>query len=142
MSFLSGNLWKIATGGAAILAVILSSFLLSKTLENRDLTSQRNKLSQQINDPKTGYVAQLAQARTNEEQLKTAVARQNVAYAELSRTSAARIADSERRLAIAQSATRTLERKLNGFLATGPKGTTLEDRVRDIDDRALKEFLP
>jgi glycosyltransferase A (GT-A) superfamily protein (DUF2064 family) len=85
-------------------------------------------------------VAQLAQSRTNEEQLKAAVSRQNIAYAELSRTSAARIAEAEHRLTQAQSQRAAMERKLAGFLATGPKGTTLEERVRDIDERALKEF--
>lgn len=142
MSLLSGQIWKIATGGAAVLAIILSSLLLSSYFENRDLMDQRNALSQQINDPQTGYVAQLAQSRTNVAQLKNQIEKQNEAYTQLSETSAARLAEAERRLAAAQRASAVMQKQLDGFLATAPKGTTLEDRIRDIDERAMKEFLP
>lgn len=140
--FLSGQLWKIATGGAAVVALILSALLMWSYFENRDITKQRDVLSAQINDPTNGYIAQLAQSRTNVETLKVEVERQNAAYDKLSAESTARLANARAALAKAQAETRALERKVAGFLATKPQGATLEDRVRDIDDRAMKEFLP
>lgn len=142
MDFITGHLWKIATGAAGVLALVLTALLMSSYFENRDLTHQRSVLSASINDPKVGYIAQLAQSRTNVEQLKKEVEVQNVAYDKLSAESAARLADAQRRLAVAQAETKVLEKKLAGFLATGPQGATLDARVRDIDERAMKEFLP
>jgi len=141
-SFLTGRLWKVATAGAAVIAAVLMVMLGVSYMQNRDLTAQRQALSSAINDPVTGYVAQLAQARTNVKTLEVRVAQQNEAIDKLSAESAARLATSRRELAAAQAQTRTMERKLAGFLATKPQGATLEARVRDIDDRAMKEFLP
>jgi len=142
MSFFTGHLWKIATGVAAALALSMMALLMSSYFTNRDLTAQRDVLADRINDPTTGYVAQLAQARTNVAQLEKAVAQQNEAYTRLSTQSLNRLAESRRQLAEAQAQTRVMERKLAGFLATKPQGATLEDRVRDIDARALQEFIP
>jgi len=142
MSFFTGHLWKIATGVAAALALSMMALLMSSYFTNRDLTAQRDVLANRINDPNTGYVAQLAQARTNVAQLEKAVAQQNEAYDRLSTQSLNRLAESRRQLAEAQAQTRVMERKLAGFLATKPQGATLEDRVRDIDARALQEFIP
>lgn len=137
----TGQLWKVATGGAALVALVLSALLLSSYFENRNLVTQRNTLTASINDPKTGYIAQLAQARTNVETLKVEVASQNAAYTKLSADSQARLAASEKQLAAAQAQTRAMEKKVDGFLATEPQGATLEDRIQDIDNRALQELL-
>lgn len=142
MKLLSGQVWRIATGAAAVIALAMMALLMSSYFTNRELTQQRDVLANRINDPKSGYVAQLAQARTNVEQLKVAVAVQNAAYDKLSAESAARLAESKRQLAAAQAETKVIERKLAGFLATKPQGSTLEERVRDIDRRALTEFVP
>lgn len=141
-SFLTGQLWKIATGAAGVVALVLTVMLATSYMQNRDLTKQRGVLSAQINDPVSGYVAQLAQARTNVATLTVEVERQSAAYDKLSAESQARLAASQAALTAAQAKTKVMERKLAGFLATGPKGATLEDRVRDIDERAMKEFLP
>lgn len=138
----TGQLWKGATAGATVIAVVLIGLLISSYFVNRDISRQRDALSAQINDPTTGYVAQLAQARTNVETLKVEVQRQNAAIDQLSQDSQRRLAEAERRLAAAQAYATRVERQLAGFLATGPSGATLEDRVRDIDERAMKEFLP
>lgn len=140
--FFTGKLWKIATGAAAVVALLLGILLTTSYMQNRDLTRQRDGLSVAINDPATGYIAQLAQARTNVETLKVAVEQQNAAYDKLSVESQAALRLAQARLAAAQAETRALERKVASFLATKPQGATLEDRVRDIDDRAMKEFLP
>lgn len=139
--FLTGKLWKIATGGAALIALGLTILLMTTYIENKDLTKQRNELARQINDPKTGYIAQLAQSRTNVETLKEEVRYQNQELDRLSKESRERLAATERRLRAAQQETRQMEKQLAGFLATGPQGTTLEDRIRDIDERALQEFV-
>jgi hypothetical protein len=141
-SFITAHLWKIATGGAAVFALVLGVFLLSSYSENRGLSQQRDAFAEKINNPKTGYIAQLAQARTNVEQLKTVVETQNAAIDRLSAEGAARLAASERRLAAAQAETRVLERKVAVFMSTKPQGVTLDERVRDVDSRAMKEFLP
>ncbi len=141
MPFITAPLWKILTGGAAVLAVVLAGLLFSSYLTNRDLSAQRTVLSQRINDPKTGYIAQLAQSRTNVEQLKASIAQQNIAYDKLSKDSADRLAATKLALAQAQRETAVMQRKLDGFLSTKPQGVTLEDRVRDIDHRALQEFI-
>lgn len=141
LNIFTGQLWKWATGGAAVVALILCGLLMTSYFENQSLTKQRNALAQQINDPKTGYIAQLSQARTNVAQLRQTIAVQNREIDRLSAESRARLAEAERRLAAAQAATRRMERQLAQFLATGPQGATLEERIRDIDERAMKEFV-
>lgn len=140
-SLFTGHLWKIATGGAVILSLVLMSLLLSATFTNKDLTKQRNEMAQSINDPKTGYVALLSQARTNVATLRTQLEVQNVAIDKMSKESAAKLAESRRQLVLAQTKTAAMERQLGRFLATKPVGDTLEARIRDIDARAMKEFL-
>jgi hypothetical protein len=135
------NIWKIATGAAGVVSLVLISLLMTTYFENRDLLNQRTVLMKSINDPLTGYVAQLAQAHTNEETLKTTVTRQTVAYNQLSRDSQAKLAAAEAALKVQQGVTRQMEVKLHDFMATKPKGATLEDRVRDIDTRAMSELV-
>jgi hypothetical protein len=137
-----GFLWKVATGLAGVATLVLGFMLISAQIENRVITKQRDQLTQQITDPKTGYVARLTQANANVAVLQTAVAEQNTKYEKLSRDSKAALAASEARLAAAQARTRTMQKKLDGFLATKPQGVTLEDRIRDIDTRAMSEFVP
>lgn len=136
-----GSLWKIMTGLAGVTTLVMGGFLIHSYFDNRSLTNQRNALSKEINDPKTGYVAQLFQARTNVSTLRVAIDEQNKAYHTLSEASKKALADSERRLAEAQKRTKLAEQRVSRFMATGPKGDSLEDRIRDIDDRAMKEFV-
>lgn len=140
-SFFTANLWKLATGAAAIVGLVLVSLLMASYFENRDLNTAKAELSRRIDDPKTGYVVQLAQARTNEETLKLVVKRQNAAYETLSAASKAQLAQTERKLELAQAETRRAEVRLENFMRTKPQGDTLEDRIRDIDARALEELI-
>lgn len=140
-AWLQGNLWKAATGAAGVVVLALAFLLATSYMENRSLANQRNKLSQQINDPKTGYIAKLAQAQSNVVILTMALDEQNKKIEKLGAEHRARVAEAERRLKEAQRQTIIMERKLAGFLATGPNGSTLEERIRDIDERALKEFV-
>jgi hypothetical protein len=139
-SFLTGQLWKIATGGAAAVALLLSSLLISTYFTNRDLTRQRDALARQIDDPKTGYVAQLAQSHTNVAQLRTSLEAQTQALDRLSKESKRSKESAQRALDIALAEKHTMEKKLAGFLSTKPQGATLEARIRDIDERAMVEF--
>ncbi len=141
LSFFQGHLWKVATIGAGVISLILVSLLIASTFENRDLSNARAVLASRIDDPKTGYVAQLAQARTNEETLKLVVKRQNEAYTTLSAKSKSDLALTEAALVVAQRETKLAESRLAAFLATKPQGATLEARVRDIDERALAELI-
>lgn len=136
------NWWKIATGGAAVLSAILSVLLGIVYMQNRDLTHQRSELSKSIYDPVDGYVTRLAQANTNVETLKAVISEQNVAYENLSRASEAKLRAAEAQLAKIQSENKAIEKKLQGFLTTKPQGATLEERIQDIDRRAMLELLP
>lgn len=133
-------IWKIATGLVGFITVVLMGLLVATYFENRELMTQRDQLAVSINDPRTGYVARLAQSRTNVQTLKAEVERQSAAYVKLSAESQARLAAAERRLAIAQRATREMEARLAVFLSQPPQGATLEERVLDIDERILKEL--
>lgn len=132
--------WKLATIISGFISLGMVALLATTYMENRHLVSQNLQMDQKINDPKTGFVTRLAQANTNIEQLKVSIDRQNQAYASLQAESAARLRETERRLVMAQSQTRAVEARLNHFLATGPQGTTLQERVEDIDARILTEL--
>lgn len=140
LPFVLPSPWKLATILTGVVSLVLTSLLLASYFENRNLTRQSAQMSETINNPKTGYIARLAQANTNVAQLRTSVEVQNRAYRELQSVSAARLAATERRLALAQAETRRMERNLAEFLATAPQGTTFEERVRDIDERILEEL--
>jgi len=138
---LTAPLWKIGTFAAGLICLVLSGFLIASTLENRGLVVQRSALSAQINDPKVGFVARLAQANTNVETLKVALNTQRQSFETKAAQREAVLAETSRKLKLAQVSTRTMQLKLDRFLATKPQGATLEDRVRDIDQRALSELV-
>lgn len=134
----TGWKWKAAGIGAVVILAVASFFLFQAQMQNRSLTKLNTQLDARINNPATGYVAQLAQANTNVATLKTAVERQNVTI----RTNAA---TADRKLAALNVALAGAERRNVGLradaariLATPPKGNTLEQRVLDIDKRVLE----
>lgn len=141
MSLITAPIWKIAASLAAVCSIVLSALLLSSYFENRELAMQRTELSKQINDPKTGFVVRLAQANTNVETLKVALDAQRKSFEGKAREREAVLAESERKLAAAQAKSRAMQLKLDRFLATKPQGTTLDERVRDIDQRMLAELI-
>ena len=143
MSFISDITsapWKMATIGAGVLTLIMGGFMVSTHFQNNRLEEQIEELNASINDPKTGYVAQLVQAKTNFENVKQELEYQNRVFEEKSARDAAQLAETKRQLAAAQAATRAAERKIASFLATPPQGDTLEERILDVDRRALEEF--
>ena len=137
---LAAPAWKLATVAVGIACAILIALLTYAGIENRGLAAARTELASRINDPKTGYVVRLAQAQTNVETLKVALETQRASFQTESARQNVALRASEERLAVAQAQTRTMETKLARFLATAPQGATLEERVRDIDQRILSEL--
>lgn len=138
---LKAQAWKIATILAGVVSLSLVAFLIAANFENRDLMSQRQALAQSINDPKTGYIAQLSQARTNVETLKVAIDEQRKRFQAEAVKNNASLRAAEQRLAVAQAQTKDMEVRLNRFLSTAPKGDTPEEQLRDIDRRGLEEMV-
>lgn len=135
--------WKLATIGAGVVAAILGFLLISSQLENRNLNSQKAELIQRIEDPRTGYVARLTQANANVVELRTAVERQNTVIRQREGEARAAQAELERlrgQLRQAQAQSAQAQARLREFLATGPRGASLEERVRDIDNRILEDL--
>lgn len=133
--------WKLATIGAGIVSVILISLLLASYFENRNLIHQRDALTAQINDPVTGYVAQLSQARTNVAQLERSIVTIRTTLQAQAAEANAKLHNTEMQLAAAQATNREMEVRLRRFLGTAPQGNNLEERIRDVDRRATEEFL-
>ncbi|MGN6819308.1 MAG: hypothetical protein ACTHJR_11630 [Sphingomonas sp.] len=140
-SFLSGQLWKIATGAAGVIALVLGFMLISTTIENHQLSNRNKDLMTQIEDPNTGYVAKLAQAHTNVATLQNQLKESLASYQKLEKESNAKLADTEIKLKAAQDQTEQMKGQLRRFLATKPQGSTLEAQINDIDRRAMAEFL-
>lgn len=140
-NILTGTIWKIGVGLAAVLCIALTVMLASSYIENRYLTDQREILSKQINDPRTGFVVRLAQANTNVETLKVALDTQRKSFETKAAERERVLVNTTAQLTVAQRASRAMQLKLDRFLATKPQGATLEDRVRDIDQRAMTELV-
>lgn len=140
MTFLCAP-WKLATGGIAALTLVLSGLLVSTYFENRNLIAQSKALSREINDPKTGYVVRLAQQSTNVETLKAELNSQRESFQIKEAERNAVLAETTRKLEAAQANTRKMQVQLDRFMSTKPQGATLEDRIRDIDERAMSEFV-
>lgn len=128
---------------AGLVGVVLGFMLWLSYHDNRGLMKQKMELVARIEDPKTGYVARLAQSNANvvtlreaitftNEQMKVRDSEAKVRSAELVRLRA--------QLAVAQSETRQMQSRLRLFLANKPQGATLDARVRDIDARILSEL--
>lgn len=135
---LTATPWKIATvaSGAVILGLVGAMVVVK--LDNRQITKLNEQLDTRINDPSTGYVARLAQANTNVETLKVQLAEQNEAFLKKSNADAARLKETEAKLAAALAERAKIQRQVDQFLAIKPRGNTLEERVIDVDTRLLE----
>ena len=132
--------WKLATGGAAILSVLLGLALTASYLENRQLVRQIELAEKRINDPKTGYAARLAQSHTNEAQLQFNLDRQNQVLRSQESEAKVRLGATQQALNEAQKRSKDQAVLVRQLLAIPPKGDTLEDRYRDIDNRLLESL--
>ena len=130
--------WKIATGAAVAATLGLAVTLAVVKIDNHQLANLNEKLDARINDPSTGYVARLAQANTNVETLKVQLAEQNEAFQKKSDADAAKLRDTEAKLAVALAERAKIQKQVDAFLAIKPRGNNLEERVIDVDSRLLE----
>lgn len=131
---------KIALGGVGAALVAALSFNVVQLVENRHLARDNTVLAAQINDPQTGYVVKLAQARTNVATCATAVERQNVIVREQSAKGATAVAAVQKRYDTEHAARVRAESAAAAFLARKPRGATLADRVKDVDAQILEDL--
>ena len=133
--------WKLATGAAGVLSVVLSGMLIVASLENRQIAKHRDELITAIQDPHTGYAARLAQSNTNIATLTEAIKTQNSELDKLSSKSMAMRLHSEQQLALLATENSKLQKSLAKFLDTVPSGNTVCEKLEDVDRRAVEEFL-
>lgn len=133
-------LWKLGTGIAVIGSLVLTVLLMASYRETTDIRKQRDAMSIQINDPKTGYVAQLAQSRTNVVQLTTAIERQVIQFREREAENTRILESTRKQLNAAQAESRKAQAEVRAFLASPPKGNTAAERMEDIDRRILEDL--
>lgn len=138
MSFFTAQIWKIATGGAAIISIVLGIALTMSYMENRSLISQVAKAERSINDPKTGYVVRLVQCRTNAAALQVALDKQTRALKDRAASDASALQSVTDQLRDTQRRNRERGENTQRVFALPPKGVTLEDHYEDIDKRLLE----
>lgn len=132
--------WKIGAGVAIAIALFLSAFIIKLTLDNRRLSNESSKLSKQINDPDTGYIARLRTSENNVLVLKAAVVRQNEAYDKLSKESKAQLEALRARLIKAEREASDLRKRAAAIASHKIDGVTLEERVLDVDKQIMEDL--
>jgi hypothetical protein len=135
-----GFLWKAGAIGSVLVGLVLMAFLIAANAENRDLTRQRDALALSINDPQTGYVARLAQSRTNTEQLKAGFERQIVVMRQEAERNARVLESTRQQLQAANARARDLQRRSDRLMASPPEGENLTERILDVDRRILEDL--
>lgn len=145
MSILSNPIanlgWKIGAVGAGVLNLVIGFFLISAHIENQSIAKQRDQLQASINDPVTGYVARLTTAQNNVATLTRTVQLQNQAIRSNAEIARARLEETRAKLLATQRESQRLQRQVDIFLSQKIEGETLEERIRDVDQRAMKEFV-
>ena len=135
---LGGIKWKIGAVVGGIGMVGCAVALLFAHIENRHLTKVNDNLDRQINAPKVGYVARLADAEHNTALLKGEIVKVNGKLKQQADESARKLAETTAIVARVQRENVTLKQQAARLLATPPKGDTLEARMRDVDARVLE----
>lgn len=125
--------WKIATAFGVSAALILGFLLLTARMDIRSLNKTVENRDKQISVLKED----LAQARTNVATLEGAIVDQRARLEARAAADARQLADTTTRLGVAQRDAATA-RATAGRLAAPAVGSTLEDRVRDVDARILE----
>jgi len=132
--------WQLIGGAAGVALLTVSGLWVYATIDNRHLTKVNRDLTAEIEAPVTGFRARLATETVNRANLEASLERQNAEWQRQSAAGAATLADTTRRLAIAQKATRRAEGKVAVLLASPPKGNTLAERLADVDARVLESL--
>ncbi|MEG3175846.1 hypothetical protein U1872_06360 [Sphingomonas sp. RB3P16] len=136
----TGWKWKLAAGVGSVALLALAGFLAYAQIQNYQLNSVNAKLDAQINDPTTGLLVSVAQCRTNAATAIGGLTAQNGILDAQAKSDAIKLADTTRRLAIAQAETKKAEAQAAVLLATPPRGATLLARVQDVDARLLESL--
>ena len=131
---------KFALGGGAVVLAAALTFNVVQLIENRSLSHDKTELTARIDDPSTGYVVRLSQARTNVEQCKAAVDTQNVKTRDLSKASSATVAAVQRQYDVEHAGRLRAESAAAVILARQPRGNTLAERVSDVDAQILGDL--
>lgn len=132
--------WRIGAVGAAVGLLLVSGLLISASVENRRISAVNRALDDRISNPRTGYVVRLAQSETNAKTLQTGLERQVTALRVKAEADAAKLAETERLLALAQADSRVARRRAADLTARAPVGETLEQRVLDVDGKVLESL--
>lgn len=133
-----GQLWKFATGGAAIISLCLTIALTMAYLENKVLNHQIELADHRVNDPKVGLVALLAQSETNVATLRTTLTRTTEVLTRQVLADQFRLTQISAQLADTQRENHRKQIVIERIMALPPKGLSLEDRYEDIDRRLLE----
>ncbi len=131
---------RIAFGGllAALLAV--GTWSIVQMFQLGDATKKIEKLDLSINAPDVGYVAKLAQSRSNAGNLQANIERQTSELRRVSTANAEAMAKLQARYDREHVIRVEAEKRAAVFMSKPPKGDTLDARVRDIDTRILEEL--
>ncbi len=138
---LGGSLiWKGGAIVAMIASVVLLGFLIKLNYDNKSISKERDKLTQAIQDPVTGYIARLNTSRNNVMILTEAVRKQNSEFTRQSKASQAELTRLKAELKIAQAETAVYQRRVQALLGKPIEGKTLVERIEDVDARILKDL--
>lgn len=137
---LKAKIWQIATGASLLISAGLGVALLMEKIETRHLTKSRDRLEQLIHDPKTGYIAQLAQARTNYATIEGDLTDANRRIQDISDAGATNLAAAEAGLKTARIETAHANERAAAILNLKVKGSDQCERLIEID-RAFVEML-
>lgn len=140
LDFFRGQAWKAGAIGAGLLSLIMTGLLIASYIENRAIAHQRDQLRASIMDPHTGYVARLAQARTNVATLQAALDDQNRKIDQMKQESDQKLAEAKLELARLTNERDSAQRRWKAMLDLRPQGSTLEERILDVDARIMKEL--
>jgi hypothetical protein len=132
--------WKIGAIIAALVMVVLGGFLVKTSLDNRNLEKQKSELTRRIEDPVTGYIAQLNTARNNVVILKGAIEKQNSEFRKQSAASQAELNRLRGELKLAQAQSRAYQKRVNELMSRPIKGNNATERMEDVDKMILEDL--
>lgn len=137
-SFITGQLWKLMTGAAGVLTLVLAFFLFQANIENRTLTRQIQVTDKRVNDPKNGLLVQLERERINTVTVREGLTRQNNSLRAQAAEDARNLALVSSQLATTQRENRQNLERITKIMALPPQGSLPIDRYDDIDRRLLE----
>lgn len=129
---LGAQIWKLTTFAAGLGCVVLTGYLIAARVENSHLTHANAVLSDRIDNPKTGYVASMAQCHTNTLTYDAALKMQNAAVEAQSNRDKAALDAANAALAAAQSRIAVLQNRAAAMLDYKPVGADNCARTQDV----------